>query len=90
MIPMIIEKNKIYNLMAPLKGWPVKEAEDLQEAAQMILGSPYWDIPQDIYRVIDKNETYSLLAVYRNGRTSFDDRYLALNMKLSEMIKPVG
>jgi hypothetical protein len=43
---MMIEKNNIYKLTSPLKGWPVHEAEDLEEASRMILGSPYWDIPQ--------------------------------------------
>jgi hypothetical protein len=86
----MIEKNKIYKLISPLKGWPVHEAEDLEEASRMILGSPYWDIPQDIYKVIDKNETYSLLAVYRKGKTSFDKRYLAVNVRLVEKIESVG
>ena len=86
----MIEKNKIYKLISPLKGWPVHEAEDLEEAARMILGSPYWNIPQDVYKVIDKNETYSLLAVYRKGKTSFDKRYLAVNMKLITNVQPVS
>jgi len=86
----MIEKNEIYKLISPLKGWPVHEAEDLEEASQMILGSPYWDIPQDIYKVIDKNETYSLLAVYKNGKTSFEKRYLAVNVRLVEKIEPAG
>ncbi len=86
----MIEKNKIYKLISPLKGWAVHEADDLEEASRMILGSPYWDIPQDIYKVIDKNETYSLLAVYRKGKTSFDKRYLAVNIKLIKKIQPVS
>ena len=86
----MIEKNKIYKLTSPLKGWPVHEAEDLGEAARMILGSPYCNIPQDVYKVIDKNETNSLLAVYRKGKTSFDKRYLAVNMKLLKKIQPVS
>lgn len=86
----MIEKNKIYRLISHLKGWPVQEAENLEEASRMILGSPYWNIPQDVYKVIDKNETYSLLAVYRKGKTSFDKRYMAVNMKLIEKIQPVG
>ena len=87
---MVIEKNKIYTLTAPLKGWPVQEAQDMEEASRMILGSPYWDIPQDVYKVIDKNETYSLLAVYRKGKTSIEKRYLAVNVKLIEQSEPVG
>jgi len=85
----MIETNKIFNLLNPLKGWPVKEAETLAEATQMILGSPYWKIPQDTYRIIDKNEIYSLLAVYNEGKTSFENRYLATNIELMDKIEPV-
>lgn len=84
----MIEKDKRYRLLSPIKGWPVQEASDLDEATQMILGSPYWDIPGDIYKVLDKNETYCLLAVYKDGRISMNDRYLALNMILQERIAP--
>jgi hypothetical protein len=87
---MMIEKNKIYRLISPLKGWPVQEADDLKEASRMILGSPYWNIPQDIYIVIDKNETYSLLAVYRKGKPSFEKRYMAVNMKLINKVQPIS
>lgn len=86
----MMEVNKIYNLVAPLKGWPVKEAETLEEATQMILGSPYWDIPQDTYKIIAKNEIYSLLAVYKDGKTSLENRYLVINMKLLDTIGPPG
>jgi hypothetical protein len=86
----MIEKNNIYNLVSSVKGWPVREVETLEEASQVILGSPYWQIPEDTYKIIDKNETYSLLAVYRDGRTSWNKRYLALNMKLVDNIKPVS
>lgn len=85
----MIHINGVYNLLAPIKGWPVREAKKLEEASRMILGSPYWQIPQDLYKVIDKNETYSLLAVYREGRISWNKRYLALNMKLVDHIEPV-
>jgi hypothetical protein len=86
----MIEKNKVYNLISPLKGWPVQEAADLEEAAGMILGSPYWDIPEDVYKVIDKNETYSLLVVYKKGKASFEKRYMAINVRLVEKIKPAS
>ncbi|UCH98105.1 MAG: hypothetical protein JSV88_14980 [Candidatus Aminicenantes bacterium] len=86
----MIERDKIYNLLAPVKGWPAREAKTLEEASHMILGSPYWQIPEDTYKIIDKNETYSLLAVYKNGRISWDKRYLALNMKLIEKIELVS
>jgi hypothetical protein len=86
----MLEKDKIYKLLTPVKGWPVKEAETLEEAAGVILGSPYWDIPVDTYKVIDKNETYSLLAVYKEGRISMQNRYLATNMKLTDKIEPVN
>jgi hypothetical protein len=84
----MIEKNNVYNLVSPVKGWPVREAETLEEASQVILGSPYWQIPEDTYKIIDKNETYSLLAVYKDGRISLNKRYLALNMKLVGHIEP--
>ena len=87
---MMIDKEKVYNLTSPLKGWPVQEAQDLEEASRLILGSPYWDIPQDVYKVIDKNETYSLLAVYKKGRASFEKRYLAVNVRLIEKIEPIN
>ena len=85
----MIEINSIYKLSTSVKGWPVKEAETLEEAAGVILGSPYWDIPEDTYKVIDKNETYSLLAVYKEGRISTQNRYLVTNMKLTDNIEPV-
>ena len=85
----MIETDKIYNLLIPFKGWPVKEAETLAEAARMILGSPYWEIPRDTYRIIEKNEIYSLLAVYNEGKTSFENRYLATNIELADKIEPV-
>ena len=80
----MLEKDQIVRLLAPVKGWPAREAQSLEGAARMILGSPYWQIPADTYKIIDKNETYSLLAVYKNRRTSWNNRYLALNMKLLE------
>ena len=78
----MIEKNNVYKLVSPVKGWPIREAETLEEASHVILGSPYWQIPEDTYKILDKNETYSLLAVYKDGRISWNKRYLALNMKL--------
>ena len=86
----MIEIESIYKVVTPFKGWPVEEAHDLEEAAQMILGSPYWDIPQDIYKIVDQNETYCLLAVYdrETGRASRLKRYLAVHMHLLEVIEP--
>jgi hypothetical protein len=78
------EVNEIYDLREAIKGWPVNKAGSLTEASKMILGSPYWDIPEDRYIVIDKNETYSLLAVFVNGKASSRNRYLAVNMDLME------
>ncbi len=85
----MIEINKVVKLISHVKGWPAQEARSIDEAAHMILGSPYCDIPEDIYKVMDKNETYSLLAVYRDGKTSITNRYMAVNMKLIEKIKAV-
>jgi len=82
----MIEKEKIYTLSQPIKGWPVEDADTLEEAVAVIFGSPYWDIPDDCYKVLDKNETYSLLAVYKDKRTSMDKRYLAVNAKLSDLL----
>ncbi len=82
----MIEINQIYKLVNPLKGWAVEDSRSLEEATEMILGSPYWDIPEDCYKVLDKNETYSLLAVYENGRISPEKRYLAVNIKLIELL----
>jgi len=78
------EVNEIYDLQEAIKGWPVHEAGSLKEASETILGSPYWDIPEDRYIVIDKNETYSLLAVYANGKVSSKRRYLVVNMDFME------
>jgi hypothetical protein len=78
------EVNEIYDLREAIKGWPVNEAGSLKEASEMILGSPFWDIPEDRYIVIDKNETYSLLAVFANGKVSSKNRYLAVNMDFME------
>lgn len=76
------EINEIYHLRQSIKGWPVKGAETLQEASGMILGSPYWNIPEDRYVIIDGNETYSLLAVIREGKVSSQKRYMAVNMDI--------
>lgn len=78
------EINEIYELREPIKGWPVEGAESLMEATGMIFGSPYWEIPEDRYIVIDKNDTYSLLAVFIKGRASHKKRYLAVNMDFLE------
>ncbi|MGE5340885.1 MAG: hypothetical protein ACM3SY_05315 [Candidatus Omnitrophota bacterium] len=83
----MIDVNKIYKLLTHLKGWPVRGARTLDEATRMILGSPYYDIPEDCYKVIDKNSTYSLLAVYHNGEISKKNRYMAVNMNLNNRIK---
>jgi len=89
LIPMIKIEN-IYRVVTPFKGWPVQEANNLDEATQMILGSPYWAIPQDVYKIVDQNDTYSLLAVYdpESGRASRTIRYLAVNMHLQDVIEP--
>jgi len=83
-----IEKEQVYSLKTTIKGWPVREAHTLEEASKMILGSPYWQIPEDTYKIIDKNETYSLLARYQKGRISWANRYLAINMKLVDYLVP--
>lgn len=78
------EINGIYELREPIKGWPVEGAESLGEATDMIFGSPYWEIPEDRYIVIDKNDTYSLVAVFFEGRASHKKRYLVVNMDFLE------
>ncbi|HLP59710.1 MAG TPA: hypothetical protein VK186_12800 [Candidatus Deferrimicrobium sp.] len=78
------EINGIYELRQPIKGWPVEGADSLNEASKMIFGSPYWEIPEDRYMVIDKNTTYSLLAVFSKGKASPKKRYLAVNMDFLE------
>jgi hypothetical protein len=85
-----IELNHVYKLLNPVKGWPVKDAQTLAEATQVILGSPYWDIPEDCYKVLDKNDTYCLLAVYENGMISMDRRYLAVNSRLTGHVGACG
>lgn len=85
----MIEVNRIYKLLAHLKGWSVDDATNIAEASHLILGSPYWDIPKDMYRIIDKNDTYSLLAVYKDGRTISNNHYLAVNIHLEEKIQPI-
>ncbi len=74
------EINEVYDLMKPVKGWPVKDAHTLDEAAESIFGSPYWDIPEDRYQIVDCNETYSLVAVLENNRRSRQKRYMVVNM----------
>lgn len=85
-----IEVNGIYRVVVSFKGWPVQEAQDLAEATGMILGSPYWHIPEDIYKIVDQNDVYSLLAVFNpgTGRPSLMKRYLAVNMHLLECSEP--
>ncbi|MCP4157112.1 MAG: hypothetical protein GY757_55890 [bacterium] len=78
------EINEIYTVERSLKCWPVKGAYTLEEASDMIFGSPYWELPQDRYKVIDKNETYILLAVYKENKASNINRYLVVNMDLLE------
>ncbi len=78
------EINGIYELREPIKGWPVEGAESLGEASEMIFGSPYWEIPEDRYIVIDKNDTYSLVAVFTEGRASHKKRYLVVNIDFLE------
>lgn len=82
-----IEIGGIYKLVYSIKGWPVENAKTIADATDSILGSPYWDIPKDCYRVLDKNEIYSLLAVSRDGKVSPDKRYLAVNITLKENIR---
>jgi hypothetical protein len=79
------EINGIYELREPIKGWPVENAESLLEAAKMIFGSPYWQIPEDRYIVLDNNDTYSLVAVFVEGRASHKKRYLVVNMDFLEL-----
>jgi hypothetical protein len=84
----IIETNHAYKLLQPIKGWPVEDSVSLEEATQLILGSPYWNIPEDTYLVIDKNETYCLLAVYHNHRMNPENHYLAVKIKTEEFLVP--
>jgi hypothetical protein len=81
-----IKINKVYRLVAPLKGWPVEDANTLEDATHQILGSPYWDIPEDDYIVVDKNDTYSLLAVCQDGKPLNNIHYLAVNINLVEKL----
>ena len=83
----MIEKDRIFHLIVPIKGWPARAAQSLGEASKMIFGSPYWQIPQDTYKIVDMNETYSLVAVYKDGKISWNNRYLALNMKLQAHVE---
>lgn len=76
----MIEINNIYELREPIKGWAVEKADTLREATEMIFGSPNWEIPEDRYIIIDKNDTYSLLAVFNSGKPSYKKRYLVVNM----------
>jgi len=78
------EIDEIYELRESIKGWPVEDAGTLKQASEMILGSPYWNIPQDTYIRLDKNETYSLLAVYGKGRVSTSKRYMVVNIDFLE------
>ncbi len=82
-----MELNSIYKLIKPCKGWPVEDSDTIEEAATVILGSPYWTLPEDCYKVIDRNETYSLLAVYRHGRISMDKRYLVVTVNIEEFAR---
>lgn len=78
------EIDEIYELRESIKGWPVEEARTLKQASEMILGSPYWNIPEDTYIRLDKNDTYSLLAVYGKGRVSTSKRYMVVNIDFLE------
>jgi hypothetical protein len=86
----MIEINEIYDLQQSIKGWPVQGAGSLKEAAEIIFGSPYWDIPEDRYIIIDKNDTYSLAAVFLEGRVSTKKRYLVVNMEFMEHSEKVS
>lgn len=86
----MIEINKVYELRKSIKGWPVQGAGSLKEASEIIFGSPYWDIPEDRYIVIDKNDTYSLAAVFLEGRVSTKKRYLVVNMDFLENSEEVS
>jgi hypothetical protein len=81
---VLVEVETIFFLKKPIKGWHVEEASTLADVSSMIFGSPNWDIPQDIYKIIDTNETYSLIAVFSQNKISYKNRYLALN---SDIIK---
>lgn len=76
--------DEIHELRESVKGWPVEGASSLKQASEMILGSPYWNIPEDTYIRLDRNETYSLLAVYSRGRVSTSKRYMVVNIDFLE------
>ncbi len=75
----MIEANQIYKLLHSVKGWPVEDASTLEEASANIFGSPYWNIPEDCYLVIETNATYCLLGVFQNGKVRPDCRYLTVS-----------
>jgi hypothetical protein len=66
----------------------VEDSISLEEAANVILGSPYWDIPEDTYQIIDKNDTYCLLAVSHNGRLNPENHYMAVIINITEFLEP--
>ena len=72
--------------MKPTKGWPAEDSDRIEEATKLILGSPYWTLPEDCYKVLDSNETYTLLAVFGNGRISLDKRYLVVTANIEDSI----
>lgn len=78
------EINEVYQLRHSIKGWPVKDAGTIKEATEIIFGSPYWDIPEDVYKIVDKNETYSLLAIVNDEKLSKENRYLVVNMAFTD------
>ena len=79
----VLQKGILLELQHPIRGWPVKGADTLAEAADIIFGSPFREIPRDTYQIIDRNETYSLVAVVDQSRVSRKKRYLALNADLA-------
>jgi hypothetical protein len=83
------EIDDIFDLLDSVKGWPVEEANTLKQASEKIFGSPFWKIPEDRYIVLDNNETYSLLAVFADGRISSKKRYMVVNIDFLEKSQKV-
>ncbi len=81
--------NEIYELKISIKGWPMKEVETIDNAAKEIFGSPYWELPLDRYIVIDRNDIYSLLAVYLDEKTNLKIEYMVVSQTLIENSKRV-
>lgn len=83
----MIEKTRIYKLLQSVKGWPVDTAHNFEEAVTKIFGSPYWDIPEDCYQVIETNDIYCLLGVYEDGKLRSDYHYLTVTARLDGLME---